>query len=1008
MKYILCGIVFSWLCLERVFAVEPLTPISFSGGVDYSRICTDVADERACDSSNMYGNRVGAAETRNGSHRLNSTAVSTNPFSALWSGTISTGSLRINVLIGVSGNRIYYSTDPVFDRWRILYSTLVTPNQKFTFAVAQGDVYMAGEALTDPIFKWDVAASSFTAAILSASTWTAVITAKYLLWENGYMLAGNVREIRNGLTNQTTYYDDRVYYSYLLQPSSFSVDRFLNVSPGDNDFITGLTSKRTSTVGTSLIEVYKTAAVYGAVFSILNPTGEGGDQKIVKIADGFGHVGESPPENIGTFDVVLSRDGILQWNGGLLTRDRLEVERVPISGQIKPLIDKLVRRGTYKKSIVKHYPKSNFLVLAYEDPDIFPKGRLNSVMFYDLLTGEWWPLKNWIVGSLETDKGPEGTGTLLYGDGMDGYVHVADDPKDSDDSRKEISIDAMEKTNGWATAGISNSVLAVGTASLTLSLNNNTSSITKVFIMPLGEFYDKTETTGTDKLSFKIAASSRGFLTRLRVDLQVEDVQNQFNINFSSVVISSAALAAGSSVFTTIEISLSSFTLLDAWVNISSPSIPFARNFTRFGLRFVATATADLTLFFDDVRLVQATNNPLNAFRLSKRFNLGVMSNKDFLQAVLVREKQRDASFSVDVLSDQGELKNTEQISAETGKEIFICGFSSAPGISRLSSLDFSSLGGTTSLSATAFDFETGNADGQTVWAFDPQNNFIAKITRSSMSVFVSTYGSLGSGATNFDYVQDISPETADAGNLLVTDHMNDRLKEHRKSDLSFVREYGQLGEGSTSFYNPTSADWDSKSIWVLDDGNQKIKKFSRAYAFEGEAKLDINTIGNGIIRAGPDILFDAYNRGSDDAIYFTDVVLEKRNKSDMVLRNRVVLRPEGSVASSSYSILGLALHSKFVFVSFNDTALDDGTYYIQKRLQSDLSLVQELKTGAKFTGMFADGLARELALATKAVNLNILTQPYVQLRFYQRGELESPFKLTSMALVAEKLPYVP
>src|SRR3990167_10554829 len=106
---------------SRVQAIEPLTPINFGGGVDYSRICSEIADERACDSSNMIGDREGGAQTRNGSHRLNETAVSTNPFNAFYWTTIATGTKQYNVMIGVSGGTIYGSTDDVFSQWRVLH-----------------------------------------------------------------------------------------------------------------------------------------------------------------------------------------------------------------------------------------------------------------------------------------------------------------------------------------------------------------------------------------------------------------------------------------------------------------------------------------------------------------------------------------------------------------------------------------------------------------------------------------------------------------------------------------------------------------------------------------------------------------------------------------------------------------------------------------------------------------------------------------------------------------------
>ena len=163
----LCAFGLFSMSATHLRGIEPLTPVSFGRGVNYTKICSEVLDDEACESSNMYGDRQGSAGTRNGSHRLNTTAVSTNPFSSLFSCTIATGSKRFNVLIGVSGNTIYQSTDDVFNKWSVLYRGLVTHNQRFSFAPAQGNVYMTGDALTDPIFKWDVAASSFGLAILN-------------------------------------------------------------------------------------------------------------------------------------------------------------------------------------------------------------------------------------------------------------------------------------------------------------------------------------------------------------------------------------------------------------------------------------------------------------------------------------------------------------------------------------------------------------------------------------------------------------------------------------------------------------------------------------------------------------------------------------------------------------------------------------------------------------------------------------------------------------------------
>lgn len=996
-----------------LWAVEPLPPISFSGGVDYTKICSQVADDHACDGSNMYGDRVGGANTRNGSHPLVATAVSSQPFSALFWTTISTTNVQINAVVGVSGDTIYYSTDATVTRWSILYRGLVTANQRFTFAVAQNAIYMTGNALTDPIFKWDVAASSFGLAILNPSTNTAVIYAKYLLWEKGYMLAANVRDVRD-LPKNSTYYDDSIYYSYVLQPSSFSVDRILNVNPGDGEYLTGMTSKRTNvSLGTSIISTYKPSSVYSVSYTILNPAGQGGDQQITKVGEGFGHIADSPPENIGPYDVILSRDGIQEWNGGLVTRASLEGEKNNISNTyIKPILDKLIRRNTYKSAILKYYPKSNYIIFAYEDPDKFPQGKLNSSAFYDMLTGEWWPMKMMPIGSLETDKGPNGTGRLHVGDGMDGYVHVVDDPIDSDDSRKEISLDPMETTDGWLNAGISTNVVIVGTASLTLDLTGpvRTSSITKVFVMPMGEWYDKSQSSSTDKISFKIWPSSVGFLQTLRVDLQVKDVQGSFDNNFSSVTISSAALTAGSSAWTTIEIALSSFPIRDEWVNFQTESVPFARNLTRFGIRFVSTGTQGMTLFFDDLRLVAANKTPLNAFRATKQFNFGTMSDKDFQQIVLTRDKQRDSSLYIDVLTGQGSLASTVKLAPDVAKEIFVCGFAGKAGVTRLNSVDLTPGGSTTTASVNAFSYENGAADPNFLYTYDVSHDKLVKISRSNLAVNVSTYGGLSAATTGFNYVQEIAVETASDGNLILVDHMNHRIKEHRKKDLSLVRTYGQLGIGATSFYNPTGVDFDGNNIFVLDDTNQSIKKFTRSYALTTEAKLDINTIGNGSIKVGPQYLYVAYNRGSNDQIYFIDVVLEKRNKGDLSLVSRTLIRPDGIVASSTYSLRGsIALHSKFVYLTFNDNSLINGIFYLQKRLQSDLTLVKELATPFSMLGVIGDNLERESSQISEKIPLAAaLPDPYVQFKFYTRDELENSFRLSEMSVQAEKHPYVP
>ena len=989
-------------------AVSPTKPVNFRGGVDYSQSCKDIEPWRACDSSNMIGDVRGWAETRFGSHRMFDTALGTDPVSAFFWTSVTTGARASSVLIAVSGNTIYYSTDDVPTHLLKLYEGLKTPNQRFEFAVFRSQIFMTGEALTDPIFRFDISITSFAPLGLSVSTFTANIYAKHILIVNNYMLAANVRDVRD-LPNSTTYYVNRLYYSFALQPSSFTMSRHLEVSIPRGEEISGLTTKRAHEIGQLLVQIYAPNSITALNFTVLDPIAQGGTQKLTQVADGFGHLGRSSPVNLGAWDAMLAREGIVLWNGGLLFRSNLEAEKSVSSVRIRTLIDRLIDAGTYKDSILWHDTKRNYIVFVFEDPNLFPAGILNSVMFYDIPNGEWWPQANWIVGSLANDLGPRGTGRLHYGDGKDGYIHVTDDPIDSDDSRLEISLDPMEKTDGWTNVGISTNVVAVGTASLSLTLTPGvpTSSITKMVILPMGEFYDKTQTTSTGKISFKIWPSSQGFLQTFRIDLELNDVEAAFDQFISSVVISSHSLTAGTSAWTTIEIAMSSFTVLADWIDISSETLPFARNFTRFGIRFVATATADLTLYIDDIRFVQGTKNPLDPFRTTKSLSLGTMKQKQFHEVLIVMERPRDSSFRVDVFDVSGALVQTELVAAKVPKEIFVCGFSSIAGISRISSINFEVLGGTFSSSKDRFDFENGAADPWNVFAYDTQTYQIAKIDRSSFTVFLATSGSLGTGTTNHNQIQEIAADNKRDGIIMAVDHMNHRILVKNKKDLTFKEQFGQLGTGTTSLYNPTGIDFDDREVVIGDDGNQRIAKFTRNWEFVTQAKLDINTIGNLTLKISPAHIFDAYARGSDESVFHTEIILEKRNRGDLKIVKRVIIRPIGRVTSSTDSLRGsLALSGKFVYISFNDGSLDSGKFYIQKLLQSDLSLVDEYSSTLAHFGLIGDNLMRESPERLEKVRLTVPLTENLQFKFYSKGELDSSFRLNKFAVVAEEKAY--
>ncbi len=1018
MKKHLLSLLFSLVFLPSFAGAVPelLTPIGFGKGVDYSRSCKDIADDGACDSSNMTGDRRGSASVRNGSRRFIDQDVSNNAFTSLYRTVITTAGVPINVLIGVSGDTIYYSTSDPITHWSILYRGLKTPNQKFSFATARNLIFMTGDALTDQIFKWDVPASSFSAAFLvTGATGTAVIYAKYLLWESNYLFAANIRDYKD-LTRPSTYYDDRVYYSYLLEPSSFSVDRIINVSLGDGEYITGMTTKRSVTEGKAVIEIYKPSSIHEMSFTQAGPIGEGGDIQLSRVAQGFGHISDSPPQNLGDWDAMFSKDGLVLWDGGRRSRLNLESEKIIFSENIRPIIQKLIDRNSYRNSIIKYYPKNKWIMFAYEDPDKFPHGTSNSVMAYDLVTGDWWPQKNWTVGSFEVMEGLNDDGRLIYGDGKDGYVHVTDDPTEADDARKEISIDPMESMTNWfgsdgISTGAAPGTVLEGTASIRLTMTPSVvfASMSKVAVLSLGEWYDKTQSSSTDKISFKVFPSTISLLQVLRVDLAVGSINNQFDENFSSVTISSYALTGGTSQWSTVEIPLSSFTLLQSWIDISSPSLPFARNSTRFGIRFVSTSIGHLNLYFDDLRFVSAVKTPLSPERLSKRFNFGTLNDKDFIQVVLSREKNRDASFKIDAFTGFGKLGNTITIENEIPKEIFLCGYGGSTGIAKLSETDFAFLESTETASNMLFGFENGAWDGTSLFLFDAQNEKLAKITSSSLTVIVSTYGGFGTGQSSFNYVQEIAAEKKENGILMMTDHMNNRIKVHSKSDLSFIQEFGQLGTGTTSLYNPTGIDFDDKLVVVGDDGNQRIAVFDRNFNFLYEVKLDINTIGNTSVKIDGEFIYDAYTKGSPNTPYFFDVVLEKRNKGDGSLVTQTLVKPEGVTVDSTYTLRGsIALYSKFVIVSFNNDGFLAGTHFVQKRLKEDLSFVSEYSSPQRHFGVVGDNIAREPTFLSEKINLGVLTDPWIQLRFYAKNEQESFFKLSDMTFYAEKLNYVP
>lgn len=978
---------------------QVLPPIQFNGGVDFDRPCTDIADSRACNGENMLPDSNGTLAPRNGTKQWISQSVSTEPFSALYVAYIATGTKTVRVVTGVSGDSIYIST-LASPAWKKAYSGLYTRNQQFSFAVARGLIYMTGDALTDPIFRYDVLIDSFAPVFLGTVTTSANFYAKYLLYTQNYMIAANIRDVRDlALTNSSTYYDDRFHYSGILEPSSFTATRFESISSGDGDMITGVTDKF------GKVEFYKQNSIHELSFTNLDLVGAGGDQAIVRIVSGYGNIMTQSPESFDDFDIMFSKDGLIRWDGGRRSRLNIQDERLIQSRNVQDTLRKLVREKKYKNAMLRYYAKRNWLIFSYEHPERFPKGRQNSVLICNLLTGEWYPQRNLLMASASFFDGPGDTGEMIFGDSMDGRVHLFDQETRSDDIRNELSMDTMDSSATWVNAVRSTDTVIEGTGSLKLVLHPSLlfSSMSKVSVFPLGEWHDKSRTSKEDKLSFKVYAASIGNIQNLRIDLQIDN-EERFTTEFSSVVISSFALTAGNTAWSTIEIALSSFPVKSEWLALSSETVAFSRSLTIYGIRFVSTAVGGATLYFDDIRFVQKSSDELAPVWITKQFNLGSMADKDFRQIILTREKSPDTELLIDVLTGVGKLKNTIKIKRDIEKEIYIFGFNGTNGLAKVNSSDYEPISSTITANFNILDLKNGVADKRFVYTSNDENHSLIKFDKNNLTVFTATFGSLGEGTSNFKIIHQIALDTKDDGKVYVIDYGNNRLKVHDKRTLQPIRVYGELGTGTTNLHAPTGVTVAGDNIFIGDDGNDRLVKLSiDTFAFISKSDLDINTMGEISLANDGEFLYAAYNKLNDKFLYFQDVVLEKRTLgNDMSLLNRIIIRPLDNVELSTWTLRpDIGLSGKYIFVSFTNDVLTNDDFYVQKLLKSDFSVVSEYKSKSPHYGVAADGLASSPIRSYEAINLKAGNDKYAQLKFYGLG-LDNNFKLYSMAFVVE------
>lgn len=984
----------SLLLIPSILRAEPtpVGPFSFGGGINLQSDVTNIRDDQSPDMCNCISNLDGSASKRYGSELFVEQPRSSYSVTALYRAHASTGSYSRTITLAVIGDQIVYSTSDANSVW-ITLSSSIHPNQNWSFTTINNNVVMTGDGLVDPIYKFNIINSSFTNLVeYDGSTNTLNLRAKYVAQKSNYLLLINVLDLSNG----TTYYPSRIHYSLLNSPLAFSSttfnnaissyiwNRYVEIKSNDGEEITG------AKVIFDRVIVGKNSSLHEFSFSVLNP-GTGGDQTISELVSGFGVKAPRSFVNTGQFLISAAQDGIRKYDGGRRSRLTVAEESRIISYDIKPLIDRLIKGGTYEKMVGHYYKKRELYLLSYEDPEKFPKGVNNSVIAYDLRLDQWYPICGWQVASWESFDEAKGDGQLIYGESIGGRVHKADLETQSDDSPKNFVVDTMDLNSLWSGARINRDIINVieGTGSIRMWINGSVteSSMTRVGILPMGEWYDKSKITKDDLLSFQIFTTSIGNITNLRVDLEVDDeVRNAFDTNFTSVTISSAGLNASNNQWTTVEIKLSSFPIRPDWTDLDVENVPFADTLTFYGLRFVVNGINISSISIDNVRIVQEKDrNPVNFYRFTKLWNFGSMAPKKHGELLLTMERAADSSLSIDIYNDFSKKVLTKEFSRDIPREIIVFGYVSTASIAILDDIDYSVK------QSTTFDENdylplNGVANKDFIFFSDRTNNRLVKMDRDPFGVILATFGSLGSGTTNFNTTHQI--DINENGEIYLIDMSNQRVKVHSQNDLRFLRMNGSLGKSVTSYHQPTGIASDLENIFVSDEGNYRYKKISISTLGVVLVKdVDQNTIGDTSLELDEKELFGAYNKTSEQDAFSQDVILENRYKGNMDVINRIRITPKDTVALSTYALQGdIALRGRYVFIPFTDDSLaSNPRYYIQKRLKKGFGIVNQISPTREIFSILGDSYAYRPSIKNEKIDLGVEGK-YFQIRYYDSG----------------------
>lgn len=987
----------------------PVGPINFGKGLNTQNVQTDIQDNQSHDMCDCISNLDGSLEERFGNKQFVRHAISSSPVKALYRAYASSGSTAVKVLLAVCGNKILYSTNDVNPAW-ITITSHVQAGQNWSFETMNNEVIMTGDALVNPIYKFNILTSSFSNLFLVDSSSESIeIRCKYLTQKSNYLLFVNCADVTQG----TTYYTSRVYYSLLNTPSSTTYNRFFDVRTEDGEELTG--------AGTMFdrVNLFKPSSIHELDFSILNLKTLNGDQFLAEVVKGFGLKAPRTLQNIGLFYVLGSQDSIRLWDGGRRSRLNYTEESRPISGDIQNLIDKIIDGKTYSSMVCEYYKKREWLVFSYEDPDKFPKGRNNSMIVYDLRIAQWYPLCGMTADSFETFDSAGDDGSLIYGDSADGFVYKFDQETAIDDPPKQIVLDTMDSSMTWTGVRFNSNFnnVAEGTGSLrmwiTPSLTNSSITIMKNF--NLGEFYDKSKITKSsdssssgDMIQFKVASTSYSNLTSIRIDLEVNDEElSTFDLNFTSVTLLTASILSFSSVtingttWAIVEVPLSSFSIRPDWTSFEQEDIPFANALFYYGMRFVVTGVDISSVSIEDVRVVQE-KNPINFYRFTKLFNFQSVAKKTFGQIVITMDRPRDSSLKMDVYNDFGNKVNTFSFDAEIPKEIIVFGLTSTASISIVDHTNFKVKRSTQFDTSQYYPFN-GVANSKNIFFSDRTNNRFVNMKRDSF-VIVSTYGSLGSGTTNQNTIHQM--DILDNERLYAVDLNNQRVKIHRQDDLSFISQTGSLGNFTTSYHQPTGITVDETNALVADEGNYRWKKLNIAtYGFVSEKSIDQNTIGDTTLDQDENFYYGSFNRISDNFLYYQDVFLEKRFKGNLDLVGRVQIYPNDIVSFSTYAVRGdIGIIGRYICITFTDDLFNNNAnYYIQKRLKSNFSLISQLKTNHQIWSVLGDSLSHKPSIRSETKNLETSGR-YIQVKFYDSG-VDNRVKLINQTFLLEEHP---